>query len=96
MPDGRSIQVRALKPEDRPGWLEYIARTSDASRYQRFFAPKREFSEQEIAFHLNADFVSHVALVAILKEDGREVGVGGARPERRSPMGRRTRCIRGR
>lgn len=77
--DGRSIEIRALKPEDRTGWLEYIGRTSDAARYRRYFAPKRSFSEQEIAFHLNVDFVSHVALVAMLEEDGREIGVGGAR-----------------
>ena len=32
--DGRRIEIRALKPEDRmTGWHEYIERTSDAARY---------------------------------------------------------------
>lgn len=77
--DGREIEVRALKPADRAGWLEYIERTSDAARYRRFFVPKRTFSEQEIEFHLNVDFVRHVALVAVIEEAGHVIGVGGAR-----------------
>ena len=34
--NGRRIEIRALKPDDRTGWLEYIERTSDAARYRRF------------------------------------------------------------
>ena len=66
-------EIRALEPADRAGWLEYIERTSDAARYRRFFAPKRTFSEQEIEFHLNVHFLRHVALVAVLEEDGRDI-----------------------
>lgn len=77
--DGRQVEIRALKPEDRDGWLAYIGRTSDASRYQRFMGPKAGFSEREIAFHVNVDFVSHVALVAVLEEGGEEIGIGGGR-----------------
>lgn len=77
--DGRQVDIRALKPEDRDGWLAYIGRTSDASRYQRFMGPKTSFSEREIAFHVNVDFVSHVALVAALEEGGEEIGIGGGR-----------------
>ena len=77
--DGRRVEIRALKPEDRVGLLEAVGHMSEAALYRRFFAPKRAFSEKEIEFYLNVDFVSHVALAAVLEEGGRLVIVGGAR-----------------
>ena len=43
---------------------------SDESIHRRFFAPKRHFSEREIDYYMNVDFVNHVALVAVLKRTG--------------------------
>ena len=77
--DGREIEIRALRPADRDGLRAAFDRTSEESRYRRFFAPKRTFTEKEIEFYLNVDFVDHVALVAELGEDGRPVIVGGGR-----------------
>ena len=56
-----------------------VERTSDASLYRRFFGGKRHFSEQEVDHYLNVDFITHVALVAILEEGGQPVIAGGAR-----------------
>lgn len=77
--DGRTLEIRALRPADRAGLLASFERTSDESRYRRFFAPKRTFSEKEIDFYMNVDFVDHVALVAVLEEGGRPVIAGGGR-----------------
>jgi len=77
--DGRELEVRALRPADRAGLLAAFDRSSVESRYRRFFAPKRTFSEKEIEFYLNIDFVSHVALVATIEEGGKPVVVGGGR-----------------
>jgi RimJ/RimL family protein N-acetyltransferase len=77
--DGRSVEIRALKPADRAGLAASVKRTSEETRYRRFFAPKRSFSEKEIDFYLNVDFVSHVALVAVLEEAGQPTIVGGGR-----------------
>jgi RimJ/RimL family protein N-acetyltransferase len=77
--DGRRITIRATRAEDREALLDAFGRTGDESRYRRFFSPKREFSEKEIAFFLNVDFADHVALVAELEEGGRPVIVGGGR-----------------
>ena len=77
--DGRPITVRALRPDDRAGMLAAIGRTSMQSLQRRFFVPKKGFSEQEMAFFLNIDFESHVAIVAEISEDGRAVIVGGGR-----------------
>ncbi len=77
--DGASLEVRALRSDDRAAMLESIGRFSNEALHRRFFAPKRNFSEREIDFFLNVDFESHVALVAVLAEGGRPVIVGGSR-----------------
>ncbi|KLK93447.1 GCN5 family acetyltransferase [Microvirga vignae] len=77
--DERRVEIRALRPEDRAALLAAVSRTSDQSLYRRFFAFKRGFTDQEVDFYINIDFVSHVALVAVLEEDGRPMIVGGAR-----------------
>jgi RimJ/RimL family protein N-acetyltransferase len=77
--DGRTIEIRALRPDDREDMLAAIGRTSPQSLRRRFFAPKRGFSETELAFFMNIDFDNHVALVAQIDEDGRPSIVGGGR-----------------
>jgi RimJ/RimL family protein N-acetyltransferase len=77
--DGRPIEIRALHPQDRAEMLAAIGRSSTQSLQRRFFVPKKGFSEQEIAFFLNIDFESHVALVAQIDEDGRPAIAGGGR-----------------
>jgi len=77
--NGAALQIRALLPGDRDEMLAAVGRFSKQTLYRRFFAPKRSFSEREIEFFLNVDFTSHVALVAVLSEGGRQVIVGGAR-----------------
>jgi RimJ/RimL family protein N-acetyltransferase len=77
--DGRSIEIRALRPDDEADTLAAINRTATESLRRRFFAAKREFSEKEKAFFLNVDFVDHVALVATIDEGDRRTIVGGGR-----------------
>ena len=76
--DGRRIEIRSLKPDDRDELIAAVNRTSSQSLYRRFFAAKRGFTEQEVRFFLNVDFVNHVALVAVL-EGGERPVVGGGR-----------------
>jgi RimJ/RimL family protein N-acetyltransferase len=77
--DGSLIEIRALRPADRDALRGTVDRMSDESIQRRFFAPKRHFSEREIDYFLNVDFVDHVALVAVLNEEGRGLIVGGGR-----------------
>jgi ribosomal protein S18 acetylase RimI-like enzyme len=77
--DERPITIRALRPDDRAGMLAAIGRTSMQSLQRRFFVPKKGFSEREMAFFLDIDFESHVAIVAEIAEDGRSVIAGGGR-----------------
>jgi RimJ/RimL family protein N-acetyltransferase len=77
--NGRQLTIRALRTEDRDDFVAAANRVSAHSLRSRFFAAKREFSENEISFFVNVDFVNHVALVAALGEGGRPMIVGGAR-----------------
>jgi GNAT superfamily N-acetyltransferase len=79
LPDGRSVEIRALRPIDKDDMLAAIGRTGAQSLQRRFFVAKRGFSEREIAFFMNIDFVNHVALVALADEDGRMAVIGGGR-----------------
>ena len=77
--DGRKIEIRALKPGDRDDLRAAVDRTSSQSLYRRFFGAKRHFSEKEVAFFVNVDFVGHVALVAVVEEGGHPVIAAGGR-----------------
>jgi GNAT superfamily N-acetyltransferase len=77
--DGRPLTIRALKPDDRDALIAAVRRSSAQSLYRRFFAVRHEFSEKEVAFFLNIDFVGHVALVALAEIGGRPTIVGGGR-----------------
>ena len=76
---GRRVEIRALRPDDRAGLSAAVARSSSESLYRRFFSIKRSFTESEIEYFLNVDFINHVALVAVVEEDGRPAIAGGAR-----------------
>ena len=69
--DGRRIEIRALRADDRRDLLNAVERTSAQSLYRRFFGAKRDFSEKEIEFFTNVDFINHVALIATVEEGGR-------------------------
>jgi GNAT superfamily N-acetyltransferase len=76
--DGRGVEIRALRPADRAGLISAVERVGEASLRRRFFGTKRHFSEKEIAFFVDVDFATHVALVAVADE-GRSAIVAGAR-----------------
>jgi GNAT superfamily N-acetyltransferase len=77
--DGRTLEVRALKPNDEADMLAAVDRIGTQSLYRRFMGAKSGFSDKERAFFLNVDFVNHVALVALAKEGGRASIVAGGR-----------------
>ena len=77
--NGRRVEIRALRPDDRDEYLTAVGRAGPQSLYRRFFGAKRHFTETEIRFFVNVDFITHVALVAVTEVDGRPVIVGGGR-----------------
>lgn len=77
--DGRRVEIRALRRDDRADFLTALGRIGTRSLARRFLAPRRSFSESEIAYFVNVDFVNHVALIAVVEEGGRPLIIGGGR-----------------
>ena len=77
--NGRKVEIRAQRPQDRESLEAAIARMSEESLYRRFFGPKHQFTEKEAAYFLDIDFVNHAALVAVAHEDGGGAIIGGGR-----------------
>lgn len=76
---GLRVEFRALRPADRAGMLAAVDNMSEEALYRRFFAPKGAFTEKEIDYYLNVDFVRHVALVAVVDDAGEPAIAGGGR-----------------
>lgn len=77
--DGRTVEIRALRPADETSLLAAVGRSSPQSLYRRFMGAKRSFSDKERSFFLNVDFTNHVALVAVVNEGDRTSIVAGGR-----------------
>lgn len=77
--DGHRVEIRALKPADRPALEAAVDKTSPQSLYRRFFAVRTAFTEDQANFFVNVDFKTHIALIAVVEDDGRPIIVGGGR-----------------
>ena len=77
--DGRSVEIRSQRSTDREAIAQALRRAAPETIYRRFFGPKKGFTEKEVAFFLDIDFVSHVALVAEVDDAGRKAIAGGGR-----------------
>jgi len=77
--DGRKVEIRAQRPGDREGLRAAVRRASTRTLYHRFFTVKRKFSEQKAHFFLDVDFIRHVVLVAVTKEDDQPAIISGCR-----------------
>ncbi|MBI4953962.1 MAG: GNAT family N-acetyltransferase [Myxococcales bacterium] len=78
--DGTEIALRLLRADDKAALAEGLARMSDRSRFQRFFASKTHLTQSELAYLTELDGERHFALCAVRdRADGREDGLGVAR-----------------
>lgn len=79
--DGVTIQLRAIRAEDKSGLLEAFGQLSEESRRRRFLTPKKGLSEKELRYFTECDGVNHYAIVAIVASavDGSPEGIGVVR-----------------
>lgn len=70
LPDGRTVFVRAIRPEDRLLLQEAFKRQSPHAIYLRFLRHKDKLTDEELAYFTEVDFVNHVALVVSMPNDG--------------------------
>jgi L-amino acid N-acyltransferase YncA len=71
--DGSEVLIRAVRPEDKPLFVEGFSQLSDQSVYRRFLQPRDPLSVRELAFFTEIDHVDHEAIGALA--GGQGVGV---------------------
>jgi len=76
---GCPLLIRAIGPADKEALQAMVRRLSPESAYLRFFQAKRELSLEELSYYTEVDFQSHVALVAIFREDDADLLIGTGR-----------------
>ena len=74
--DGTPFFVRALREWDRDAVLELFERSSQRSRYFRYFETKRTLSDAELDYYTRLDFFRHVALAAEAPDEEGIIAVG--------------------
>jgi RimJ/RimL family protein N-acetyltransferase len=76
MIDGTPFFVRALRAWDRAAVLDLFKRSSQQSRYFRYFETKLTLSDAELDYYTRLDFYRHVALAAEAPEEDGIIAVG--------------------
>ena len=77
--NGTAVTVRPIRPEDTPLEADFVRHLSSDARYNRFMLTLRELSQAKLRYLTDVDQVRHVALLATVDREGRQVEVGVAR-----------------
>lgn len=76
--NGKSIRIRAVRPDDGPLMQQLVASLSLTSRYRRFFYPIHELTPDMLARFTQADPMHALTLLAVVRDGDSEVAVGMA------------------
>jgi GNAT superfamily N-acetyltransferase len=77
--DGTPVTIRPIRPEDSGMEQEFVRHLSDDSRYFRFMGSVRELAPKKLRFFTEIDYERHMAFVATIVHEGKEVEIGVAR-----------------
>lgn len=77
--DGTSITIRPIKPEDAKLEQEFMRDLSEETRYFRFMDSINELSPSMLIRFTQIDYDRELALLAVTREEGREIEVGVCR-----------------
>lgn len=80
--DGATVHLRPITPEDADGLLGLHARSSERTRYLRFFGPYPRVSDKDLFRFTNVDHSDRVALIVLLGEELIAVGRYERLPDR--------------
>ena len=72
--DGGTVHLRPICPEDADGLTGLMDRSSDQTRYYRFFGPMKRLSAKELHRFTHVDHDARVAFVVLLGDQ--VIGVG--------------------
>lgn len=77
--DGTPVTIRPIRREDAPMEQDFVRHLSPDSRYKRFMSTFQELPPGKLKYLTEIDYVRHLALVAVLQQDGQELEIGVAR-----------------
>lgn len=77
--DGTEVIVRPIRPEDAAIEQDFVRGLSEDSRYNRFMGQLRELAPRKLQYFTEIDYDQHMALIATVMQEGREVEIGVAR-----------------
>ena len=79
LPDGETVTLRPIKPEDADMMITFVRNLSPETKYLRFMNTMREMPPAMVARLTQIDYDREIAFVATVQEDGQEVEVGVSR-----------------
>lgn len=77
--DGTPVTIRPIRPEDSGMEQEFVRHLSDDSRYFRFMGSLRELPSNKLKSFTEIDYDRHMAFVATITREGKELEIGVAR-----------------
>lgn len=77
--DGTEVVIRPIRPEDAAIEQDFVRGLSEDSRYNRFMGQLRELAPRKLEYLTTIDYDRHMALIATVRRDGREIEIGVAR-----------------
>jgi RimJ/RimL family protein N-acetyltransferase len=77
--DGTVVTIRAIRRADQEAIRAIFENLDEESTYRRFFGPKKELTDAELAYFTDIDFDQIVALVATVPSGDGEALIAGGR-----------------
>src|SRR5512145_2546803 len=77
--DGSQVTIRPIRQEDAAMEQDFVRHLSPDSRYARFMGTLKELPAGKLKYLTDIDYEHHLALVAVVRRDGRDTEVGVAR-----------------
>jgi acetyltransferase len=79
LPAGEAVTIRPIRPEDATLERDFVNGLSQRSRYLRFLYNMGDIPPQQLSRFTQIDYDREMALIAVIREQGRERQVGVAR-----------------
>jgi acetyltransferase len=77
--DGTPVIIRPIRPEDSGMEQEFVRHLSEDSRYFRFLGSVKELAPKKLKFFTDIDYDRHMAFVATIMREDKELEIGVAR-----------------
>jgi acetyltransferase len=77
--NGERVLLRPVHPQDLELAQAFVRELSPESRYNRFHGAIKELTAGMARWATHVDYDRHIALIAVVYRDGREIEIGAAR-----------------